>query len=303
MNRTLQDVLRVASHELADSIRSRRAVLLLVLYLLGSVAGTLVFVRVLHEVENQVVRAMGIDPAKNPGGVTAALWESGPFREIVTHLVGDRETAGDILRIPPLALFYGWMSFAFAPLLVILVSTPRIAEEIWSGSIRFAMFRTSRLAWCSGKVTGQACQLLAALLLSAAGAWLVGWLRMDRYPALPTALYMAIYAMKAWVFALAFLGLATGISQMCSNPHTATAVGFIALAAVSVLGAVAPLLARQQKPWAPAWDLVLLFLPAGHKLDLWRGDPAHLVPASVFLLALGAAYMLAGHARFSRRDL
>ncbi|MDD4872116.1 MAG: ABC transporter permease subunit, partial [Kiritimatiellae bacterium] len=208
-----RSTINVASHELADSIRSRRAIVLLILYLAGSIVGTLIFIKVLHEVETQVVKAMGLDPAKNPGGVTATLWESSHFREIVVHLSGDREIAEQLLRVPPLALFYAWLSFAFAPLLVVLTAAPRIAEEVWSGSVRFALFRTSRGAWCMGKYIGQACQIFLALLLSAAGAWLVGFIRMEHFAPADSMITMFLFAVKAWIYSLAFLGLATGISQ------------------------------------------------------------------------------------------
>ena len=124
-----RSTMTVAGHELADSIRSRRAIVLLILYLAGSIVGTLIFVKVLHEVETQVVKAMSLDPTKNPGGVTTTLWESSAFREIVVHLVGDREIAMEFLRIPPIALYYGWLSFAFAPLLVIMTAAPRVGRR------------------------------------------------------------------------------------------------------------------------------------------------------------------------------
>jgi ABC-type transport system involved in multi-copper enzyme maturation permease subunit len=299
----LRSAIKVAGHELADSIRSRRAIVLLILYFAGSIAGTLIFIKILHEVESQVVKAMGLDPAKNPGGVTATLWQSQPFREIVVHLSGDRELAEELLRIPPLALYYGWLSFTFAPLLVVLTAAPRIAEEIWSGSVRFALFRTSRAAWCSGKYIGQACQLLLALLLSALGAWLVGFIRMDHFDGAATALAMTIFAVKAWVYCLAFLGLATGISQFFSSPNVATAMGFIGVVVLGILGGVSSFCANATTTWGRIWEFVGIIIPAGHKTDLWRMDPAHIIQALVFLMALSWTYMLIGHSYFSRRDL
>ncbi|MDD5522590.1 MAG: ABC transporter permease subunit [Kiritimatiellae bacterium] len=298
-----RSTINVASHELADSIRSRRAIVLLILYLAGSIVGTLIFIKVLHEVETQVVKAMGLDPAKNPGGVTATLWESSHFREIVVHLSGDREIAEQLLRVPPLALFYAWLSFAFAPLLVVLTAAPRIAEEVWSGSVRFALFRTSRGAWCMGKYIGQACQIFLALLLSAAGAWLVGFIRMEHFAPADSMITMFLFAVKAWIYSLAFLGLATGISQFFSSPNIATAISFVALMIMGILGAISSHLANPNTICGKIWDLVNLLIPSGHKIDLWRTDPDHVIPAVVFLFALSIAYMLIGHSYFSRRDL
>lgn len=298
-----RSAMTVANHELTDSIRSRRAIVLMILYFAGSIAGTLIFVKILHGIEDQVVKAMGLDPARNAGGVTATLWESSAFKEIVIHLTGNREVAEEILRIPPIALYYGWLSFTFAPLLVILTAAPRIAEEVWSGSVRFVLFRTSRGAWTLGKFIGQACQLFLALLLSAAGAWLVGYLRTDHFPAIPSALAMLSFALKAWVFTLAFLGLATGISQFFSSPNIASAISFIALIVLSALAGLSTHFANPDTIGGRIWDLVNLLVPSGHKLDLWRSDPAHVLPAVIFLIALSFAYMLIGQAYFARRDL
>ena len=55
--------------------------------------------------------------------------------------------------------------------------------------------------------------------------------------------------------------------------------------------------------WRRIWDLVNLLTPGGHRQGLWWGDAAHVVPAVGFLLGLAAAYLLAGYARFARRDL
>jgi len=291
----------VARHELADSVRSRRALVVLVLYFLGALAATLLFVKVLHEVENRVESALGVAKSERAGGATSALWKNEFFRETLISLTGDRKLALELLSLPPLGVFYGWLSFAFAPLLVILLCATRITEEVWSGSVRFVLFRTSRLAWCAGKFLGQACLVLAALLLSGAAAWLVGWFRLAGFDPAANAAAVAFFAIKAWVYSLAFLGLAMGVSQLVSGVNMAAALGFLALVVTGILGAVSDHLAGGG--WGRLWLLVHMLTPGGHKMDLWRLDVAHSLSAAIFLAGLAAVYMLAGHTRFSRRDL
>ena len=69
----------------------------------------------------------GTDPT---GSVTATLWKSDAFRRMLTHLIGNRELAESLLSVPPLALYYGWLSFAFAPVLVMLTSS-----TIWKSNM------------------------------------------------------------------------------------------------------------------------------------------------------------------------
>lgn len=297
----VRSALTVAGHELADSVRSRRALVLLILYFLGALAATLLFVKVLHEVENRVESALGVTKSNRAGGATSSLWKNELFRDALVNLTGDKKLALELLSLPPLGVFYGWLSFAFAPLMVVLLSATRIADEVWSGSVRFVLFRTSRLAWCMGKFIGQACLLLAALLVSAAAAWFVGWVRLAAFDPGANAWAITFFAVKAWVYALAFLGLALGVSQMVTSPNMAAALSFVALVVMGIVGAVADHLAGGG--WRRVWELVHLLTPGGHQMDLWRLDMAHSLPAAVFLLALAIAYMLIGHARFSRRDL
>lgn len=301
MNNAPRTIGIIARNELADSARSRRVMVMLLLYVLGAMAGTALFISVLQKIEGQLVQSLGLAAPKDAGGVTATLWQSKAFREMLTHLIGDRKLAESLLAVPPLALFYGWLSFAFAPALVMLTSSTRIAEEISTGSVRFVMFRAARSHWCIGKFAGQAVQVLGALLLSAAGAWVIGRFRMHSFEPVATAQYMLLYAVKAWVYALPFLGLALGISQLFTAPNLALAFGFLSLVAVSVLSRVSAWQAGDG--WRRAWDVVNALTPGGHRQDLWWGDAAHLVPAIAFLLALAAIYLTAGYARFARRDL
>ena len=301
MNSPLRSIWTVARHELSDSIRSRRVIVLILLYVAGSVAGTALFVNLLQKIERQLVESMGLVAAGSTGSVTATLWHSDAFRHILSELVGDRQLAESLLGIPPLALFYGWLSFAFAPALVMLSSSARISEEIWTGSVRFVSFRVSRLHWCLGKFAGQAAQLFLALVLSAIGAWIVGRLRMHSFEPMASAQAMLVFSAKAWIYAIAFLGLATGISQLCATPNLALALGFTALITVTALGELSRYLAGDGL--RRIWDLVNLLVPGGHRMELWWGDSAHMTPAVMWLAALGFAYLLAGYARFSRRDL
>ena len=300
-NTTLRNTWTVARHELVDSIRSRRAIVLLILYVLGAVAATLLFVKLLHTLENQLEKAIGVAEAQKAGGTSSALWKNQMFKGMLSHVVGSDAAAIKLLSFTPLALFYGWISFTFTPLLVILMSSARISEEIWSGSVRFVMFRTSRLSWCAGKFAGQALQLLVALLLSALAAWVTGWFRLAFFAPLPNAIDLLVFALKAWVYSIAFLGLATGVSQAVASPNVATALGFVAMVVVGILHSIASWVTMQ--PWRMILETTDMMLPGGHQLDLWLTDAAHAVPAVLFVLCLGTAYALAGYVSFSRRNL
>jgi ABC-type transport system involved in multi-copper enzyme maturation permease subunit len=300
MSRTLRQLRVVAANELVDSVRSRRALVLLFLYLAGSAVACVLFIHILHKLEVRLVESMGLTASSEPGGATRTLWQSSHFRHMMGELVGDSKLAMRLLDLPPLSIYYGWLAFTFTPLLVMLISAPRIAEEVSTASVRFVLFRTSRATWCGGKLLGQAGLLLVALLASAVGAWVVGAFRMASFEFGANAAVMFVFALKAWVYALAYLGLALGVSQLTRSPVIATGLGLAAMLGLSIVNWTSDY--WHGEGWFRILDITRMLTPGGNNLHLWNPDPAYLVPTLVFLPALGLLYFLAGYAFFARRD-
>jgi len=297
----LRDLLIIARHELADSLRSRRFIVILLLYVAGAMLVCNGFISALHKLEGQLSETLKLPTASSAGVVTEALWKSDTFRQMISHLVGDREVARELLTVPPIALIYAWVAFTFTPALIMLSTPARIAEEVGSGSARFVLCRTSRLAWCLGKFCGQALELVVVLMLSAVGAWLVARVRFYGADDAGLLAAMIIYGWKVWVYALAFIGLALAVSQACRSANLATVLAFVLLLGTIVLGALAQHYGSAGDH--PGWELIRLLLPAGQRLALWRTSPVHVLPAMAHLAALGLVYLLTAHALFARKDV
>jgi ABC-type transport system involved in multi-copper enzyme maturation permease subunit len=300
MKRFLQHLAILTRFELADAIRSRRAAVVLLLYLAAALLSTNAFVTAIQKLETQLASILQLE-ANSPGAMADALWKSARFRQMIGSLIGDREVAQGLMGMPPIALLYGFLAFFYTPFFVLLTATPRVAGDVWSGAARFVLFRTSRAAWVLGKLFGQALLVLLAILLGALGAWCLARFRLEGMDGLAAARGMAVMAGKAWIFSLPFLGLAIGISQLVRSPNTANAIGFIAWLGTGILAVMAKHFAGDGV--RQLWDLVLMLVPQGYQLDLWRLDALSLATATTTLLALGAAYTAAGFAVFSRRDL
>ncbi len=300
MNVVFRQFGTVTANELVDSVRSRRALVLLFLYLVGAIVGCALFIQVLHKVEVKLVESIGLTASSDPGEVTRTLWESSNFRHIMEELVGDDKLAAQLLDVPPLGIFYGWLSFFFTPLLVVLMSSPRIAEEVSTASVRFVLFRTRRSTWCAGKYAGQAVLLLGALSLSALGAWVTGYVRMKGFDPGSNAIAMGGFVFKAWVYSLAYLGLALGVSQCTRSPVIATGLGLVAMVGLTTIAGVSNHF--KGEGWRQVLEITLKLTPRGNNLGLWNPELAHFLPALVFLPALGLLYFSLGHIFFSRRD-
>jgi len=299
--RLLRQFLIVTRHEIVDAFRSKRAITLILLYLLGAIAACNLFVYSLHKIENELVEAMGLVPYDEAGGATRVLWKSQHFRNMLTGLVGDGDLTAQLLSIPPLAIFFGWVALSFTPLLVILMSTSRIAEEVGTSSARFVLFRTTRGTWCCGKFAGQAVLLLSALLLSAVAAWIVGIIRMPSFDPVHSFTAIMFYGLKAWVYSLSYLGLALGVSQLSRSPVIATGIGLVMMTILTVVAALSN--HWRGFGWFRILDITHALTPRGNHMALWHPDLAHLVPGLIILPALGFLYFSIGHLFFARRDL
>lgn len=295
----LRDAWIVARFDLFESLRSRKALVFLVLYVAGAVGATWIFTEVLQEVEEQLAEQLLVARTTAPGSLTQAVMESPELRGVLSRLVNDDALAEALLRIPPIALLYHWVALTFAPAFVALTSSDAISTEVATGSVRYALFRTDRTSWAVGKLFGQALLLLVGLALGAFGAWVTGWAQLASFEPGATALWMGRYLFTAFVFAFAHLGLVLGVSQLTRSVPWSRALGLLALVAVfAVNGWLGRDAVRESAP--ALIDSVRQLLPAAHRLALWRPDG--FVVASVVLVAFGVTAFAAGHLRFLRRD-
>ncbi len=299
--RTLRDAWIVAAFDLGESLRSRKVLVLLALYVAGAVAATILFTEVLQEIEEQLAETLLVARTDTPGSLTQAVMESPELLRVLSGLLRDEELAAELVRVPPIALLYGWVALTFGPIFVVLTSSDSIASEIASGSVRFALFRTDRAAWALGKLLGQALMLAASVALGGVAAWITGWARLASFAPIDTALGMVRYAGTSYVFAFTHLGLALGVSQLTRSVPWSRALGLFALIGVF---AAHGWLARDdvRESWPVLAGSARALFPAAHRLDLWRNGAGEVLPAIAILLALGVTYFAIGHARFARRD-
>jgi hypothetical protein len=89
----LRDALIVAAFDLAESLRSRKVLVFLVLYVAGAIASTVIFTEVLQEIEVQLAETLLVARTDRPGSLTQALMESPQLLGILEGLVRDRELA------------------------------------------------------------------------------------------------------------------------------------------------------------------------------------------------------------------
>ena len=290
-----------ALYEWRGAIRSRRALVLFVLYLATAVLCMYGTISILGKMETELAKLLMLPGGGEAGVVSETLWKSEPFRRLVRSVVGDSLVFESLLSRHPVELLYAWFAFLLAPMLVVLVSGGSVAEDRRTGAVRYMLTRVTRLEWSVGKYMGQAMLIACAVALGAAGAWAVAWARMPSSPALRILVPMFCWAAKAWAYSLAWLGLALGLSHVVRASGKAVALGILALFALSVMSGLVKM-SVALFGWPPALMHLVALSPAYSEGALWRGSPAALVGAAFHLVTLGFVYLMAGAAVFARRD-
>lgn len=292
---------RVACFEWLGALRSKRALVVLMLYMLAAVCNMYFTISALNKVETELAEALRLPQSEKTGVVSATLWKSDMFQKMIRTATHDDAVFNDILGKHPVELIYAWFAFFYAPLLVVLVAGNRVADDIRSGTVRYMAFRVTRGQWSTGKFIGQALMIGGALACSAVAAYIVGLFRLGGGG---TGLFlpMLTWSFKAWIYSLSFLGVALGVSHLTSSGSKATAMGIFA---IGMCFALEVLLAHFTEPegWRSFFPHIAQLLPSTHKLALWRNASKPLIHGMAFMLSLGALYMTLGFMWFRRKDI
>ena len=285
----------VAGFDLYESLRSKKAIALLLIYTVVALGGSALFIEALNTMMEGLAERLGKE-------VTAELLASDELVDIIAKLVGnDKTIARELLSVPPLALFYGWLATNFMPLVVVLTSSDAISGEVASGSVRYALFRSSRLDWAIGKLLGQSLLMTVGIAIGAIAAYLLGAAMLDTFEAGSTFMWIIIMAGRSIFYGFAYLGVAMCASMLVKSNAAARAIGIFMVFALSIAGSI--LQAGPVEDLAPPIiKAVRQVFPNAHSLTLFHPDFVSRLPSMVALLFIGAAYFGLGFLRFSKRD-
>lgn len=299
----LRSVWITARQEWADAIRSKRALVFMVLFIAASTGMVQGFIFGLQEVEKVLLSTLQLPSSREVGVATLSLWDSPMFKERMEDWTDDQELAASLMGSPPISLIYCLLAFYFAPWLVILVGTNRVSDELATGSARFVLTRISPLAWSLGKFIGIALLIIPALLLAAVAAWISAYFRLSIFQPGDAVFHLLIMSGKVWLVCLYYLGLSIGVSQLTRSSTLATVYGIVAALFLSLLNGLPHIpYFKNSDTWMQFWDAIGMLIPHGYRNDLWWNDAGHLVPAAFMLIILGLLWLMLGCTWMSRSD-
>ncbi len=288
----------VARFELLEAIRSRLFVVAMALYGAGAALGSYVFIKAMAAAEtaarHSLASSLGIDESQLPANLVREK-----ALPMIASLVDDESLRQELLRMPPLSIFYGFMTLNVVAALVLVVSTGTMAADISSGAARYTLFRCDRLTWAAGKLLGQEAVLAAGLSLGALVAGGIGMMFESSYQP-ETWLWLGRASFRAWLYANAYLGLFTGLSLVAGSPMKARALALFSWIGLGVAHSLLTAdFANQHLPWLHY--LGVLF-PAAHHQALWSPSWSTYLPSAFALLIIGVTGFILGHRVFQGRD-
>ncbi len=301
---TGRDIAIVARFELAESVRSKLIVVMVLLFVGAGSVGAWGYTEALRKIEENAARALGAPSSGRPGATVRRLRDTTSYRNMLRIMIRDDRKADYFARMPPMVVFFGWAAMTFLPWLVLFTSSESIAGDVSSRAIRYSVLRTGRLSFAVGKALGQLVLVAGVTVLAALSFYLVGWTSIAGFEATDTAAGLLSYLPRILLYLLPFLAWAMCASMLTASANLARIVALGGAVALAILGGWAEARRATAGPLAASlWDLLLHLTPFPHKDGLNYPPGGALVSDMAICLALTAVYFGVGFAVLRRRDL
>jgi len=291
----LRTVGLVAGFDLYESLRSRKALALILIYVVIAMGATALFASAVNRVFAQMAEQVGTE-------MVDKVMESDEMLRLVTRMTaGDEALAKELLRIPLIALFYQVVITTFMPLIMVLTSSDAISGEIATGSARFALFRVDRAGWAIGKLLGQTLLMLVGILVGALACWGMGMAQLDRIDAANSLYWLMRMSLRGAFYGFAYLGIALCASQLARSNGAARGLALLFAFVCFIVGRIFAFMAvRGSSP--ELGEALQNLVPSGHAASLFRPELGDRMVGMIGLFIIGLAWFGLGFWRLYRRD-
>lgn len=295
----LRDALLIAGFDLRESLRTRRALVLALLYLLVSAATSYGYVQVIRIAEEaaqeMLAQAGGAgDPAVAAAGVDF-MQDQGYRGLLYVFAGGDGDLVGHLATYPPMVLVFAYLSLGFLPWLIALTSYDMIAGELHLRTVRFIALRTTRGAFVVGKLLSQLALVAAIAALATVPVLVFGAAYLRSFDLGKNFLALV----QTWpilaLFAFAILGPVALASQLVKGPGAARALAILLLFGQWIVSAVAMAI-DDMRPFS-------FLTPFHYKTWFFYPGLVDKLLAAAVCVAMCAGYTWLGFQIFRRRDL
>jgi hypothetical protein len=295
--------LELLRHDLDVGLRTRRFLLLAVLFLgaSGLVGGAGILA--LNVVEAKVIESLAL-----PTGPDGELLPE--VREQLLAEVGDRFAEQVSDRAPSLtssvvALVAFWSMRAALPFFLLLAFSDIVSGDLRRRSLCYDTVRTSRTAWLTARFTSQSLLAFGVMSLTFAALFIAGSLALASWGFTEAVVAWGSASIRLLPYLLLCLALVTLVS--CTTASATVALvrsfgfGMAWFIGFYILDAIAE--AKVDGVAAGVAHRIDLLNPAVYASDLWLSDHGAAATSMLALLLLTALLLGAASAVLSRRNL
>jgi ABC-type transport system involved in multi-copper enzyme maturation permease subunit len=302
----VRDVGLVARYELAEALRSKLLIVMVLLFVGAGALAAWTFTQFVDSIEQNAARVTGAPTARRPGATMRRMRDSGSYRDLVRFMVRDDEKADYFAAIPPIVAFFAYFALNVTPFLVLLTSAETIATEVALRSIRYSALRTGRLEFALGKALGQALIIVGVTALAALVFYVIAWASLAGFEHAATARGLLSFWPRVLLFTLPFLGWAMFASMITRSANLARVLslgGGVALAIIAGLANHPPRWLLGGAVLSGVRDLFGYLTPFGHYDGLTYPPGGAFASDVAVCVALTVLYFAAGFMLLRRRDL
>jgi len=265
---------------LKNSLRTKRALIFLALYLVVFGLITYAFFQIQNEIEKQL----------------AEQDISGFQREFMTNFAQNAIVNGAnnnavvqfLFKVPPLNIVLFLVSLVGTPILLFILNYDKVSQEIYDGTIRYLLFRASRWQIFFAKFVSSLIECAGITLIALFMG--VSWASV-KFQSVDFALSLQ-YGLRYWFIAQFFLLVFVAYSLMTSaifkKPFTSLVVSFVGW----IVMIVVPFFVSYIPPYDPKFFEGLFF-----------HNSLELIFSLMIYLLFTAVFLAGGYQIFKRNDL
>ncbi|MBT6179682.1 MAG: ABC transporter permease subunit [Deltaproteobacteria bacterium] len=292
----IRNILEIVIYELQAAVATRRALMVIGLYLASGIIGSLVYVGALNQIEEKAIEGFIAQGASAADAVSAiSVLEDQAYEGIISFFVGvPKEDLNPVLIDSPILPVFLWASLIFLPLLILMTSFDHVVSDLHNRSICYQLLRVSRREILFGKTIAQMLLFGSVTLVNASVLIVLGMTMLDSIDVAATLPGLALSWALLIPVGFCYLSITTFSSTFAKQPFGALVMTIFILFALKILGAL--------KHWDDM-SFMQYFSPSHYDTGLWLVSGPDMFLSIVAYIGFGAFFLFLADRKLAGRDL
>lgn len=212
---------------LKNSLRTKKAIVFLILYLLVFGLITYGFFSLQENIELQI-QQQGISPLQKS-------FMFGFARSIIANQAETSPVIQFLFSVPAINIILFFVTLIGTPLLLFILNYDKVSQEIYDGTIRYVLFRASRFKIFFSKFLGSLIECSAITFVALILGVLWGSIRFESVDFSESIGFGIRYWLIAQVFLAVFVALSLMASAIFKKPFVSLIVCFVSYVAMPII--------------------------------------------------------------------